>query len=65
MRDTDYLTSLSIDGEYISDTCSELRGWLLRASATLLEWVLQEPHKGLSPLDFDLPPALASTVAAL
>jgi hypothetical protein len=26
---------------------------------------LQEPYRGLSPLVFDLPPALASTVAAL
>src|SRR5215212_7411257 len=31
---TSLLTSFSIDGEYISITCSARRGWLLRASAT-------------------------------
>jgi hypothetical protein len=34
VQGTGYLTSLSIDGEWMSITLSEPRGWLLRASAT-------------------------------
>jgi hypothetical protein len=63
--DTSLLTSFSVDGEYTSNILSERRGWLLRASATLLvEWVLREPHRGFSRLVFDLLPALLSTPRA-
>jgi hypothetical protein len=34
VQDTGYLTSFSVNGEYHSNTLSERRGWLLRASAT-------------------------------
>jgi hypothetical protein len=61
--DTSHLTNLSIDGEYSSNTFSERREWLLRASATLLMGGLQEPHRGLSSLVFDHPPAMASTIS--
>jgi hypothetical protein len=66
VQDTGYLTSFSIDGEYTSETLSEPREWLLRASVTPSNvGVLQEPHRRFSCLICDLPPALASTVAAL
>ena len=34
VSDTSLLTSFNANGEYTSDTLSELREWLLRASAT-------------------------------
>jgi hypothetical protein len=36
VQDTGYLTSLSIDGEYTSDTLSERRGSILPASVSIL-----------------------------
>jgi hypothetical protein len=66
VQDTGYLTSFSINGEYTCDALWEPREWLLRASVTPSNVkVLQEPHRRFSPLICDLPPALASTVAAL
>ena len=64
VQDTGCLTSLSIDGEYSSITFSEPRGSILPASGSILmEGVLQKPYKGLSPLVFDLLPAMASTMS--
>ena len=72
VQDTGYLTILSIYGEYTSDTFSEttqsfsndLRGVPSGRSGRVLE-------RGQRPLEsilvarfFDLPPGLASTVAA-
>ncbi len=55
--DTSLLTSLSIDGEYTSDTLSERRGSILPASVSILmKVVLQKRYRGLSRLVFDLPP---------
>ena len=57
MGDTGYLTDFSMDSEYNSDTLSEPRECLLRASATPSRVrVLQEGHRGFSRLVFDLPP---------
>ena len=55
--DTSLLTSFSMSGEYTSNTLSERREWLVRASATASNVrVLQNPHKGFSRLVFDLLP---------
>ena len=57
VQDTGYLTSISANSEYSSGALSELREWLLRASVTISNGeVPQEPHRGLSPLVFDLLP---------
>jgi hypothetical protein len=57
VRDKSLLTSFNIDGEHFLNTSSEPREWLLRAYATPPNArVLQEPHRGLSCLVFDLPP---------
>ena len=56
-EDTSHLTSFSIDGERTSDTLSERRESILRASATPSNGeVLQERHRGFSSLIFDLLP---------
>jgi hypothetical protein len=56
-EDTSHLTSFSIDGERTSDTLSERRESILPPSvAILMGGVLQNPHKGLSCLIFDLLP---------
>jgi hypothetical protein len=63
--DKSHLTSFSIDGEYTPITFSEATQSLsngLRVDSDGV--VLQKPHRGLSPLVFDLPPALASTVSS-
>ena len=57
MRDKSLLTSFNIDGERFLNTPSETAQSLsngLRGYSN--GGVLQNPHKGLSPLDFDLLP---------
>jgi hypothetical protein len=57
VQDKGSLTRISANSEYTSNTLLEPREWLLRASATPSNGaMLQEPHRGLSPLIFDLPP---------
>jgi hypothetical protein len=63
--DTGYLTSFSIDGEYISITFSKAIQSLSNALRVDSDgMVLHKPYRGLSPLVFDLLSALASTVSS-
>ena len=66
MQDTVYLTRFSANSEYTSITFSETTQSLSNGlRGVSIGRVLQKSHRGFSRLVCDLPPALASTVAAL